>query len=57
MSDVLDSVLILGILLVLVWLGFVVMAVQWVAEHAVTVFGSVVLLIGAAVVWTEYRRH
>jgi hypothetical protein len=38
MFDVVDTVAILGILLVAVWIGFAIMLVQWVLNHLV-VFG------------------
>ena len=52
MSDVVDTLAILGILLVAVWIGFAVMAVQWVLNHLLVVgavVGVVVLVLAAAV--------
>ena len=52
MSDVVDTLAILGILLVAVWIGFAIMAVQWVLNHLLVVgavVGVVVLVIAAAV--------
>jgi ABC-type transport system involved in cytochrome bd biosynthesis fused ATPase/permease subunit len=52
MSDVVDTLAILGILLVAVWIGFAIMAVQWVLNHLLVVgavVGVVVLVLAAAV--------
>ena len=52
MSDVVDTLAILGILLVAVWIGFAIMAVQWVLNHLLVVgavVGVAVLVIAAAV--------
>ena len=55
MSDVVDTLAILGFLLVAVWIGFAIMAVQWVLNHLLvigTVVGVAVLVIAAAV-WKQ----
>lgn len=52
MSDFVDAVAILGILLVAVWIGMAIMAVQWVLDHLIVVaavIGVVVLVLAAAV--------
>ena len=52
MSDVVDTLAILGILLVAVWIGFAIMAVQWVLNHlivAAAVVGVVVLILAVAI--------
>jgi hypothetical protein len=52
MSDFVDAVAILGILLVAVWIGMAIMAVQWVLDHLIVVaavVGVVVLVLAAAV--------
>ena len=52
MSDVVDTLAILGILLVAVWIGFAIMAVQWVLDHLIifaAVVGVVVLVLAATV--------
>jgi len=52
MSDVVDTLAILGILLVAVWIGFAIMAVQWVLNHLLVVgavVGVAVLVLAAAV--------
>ena len=54
MSDVVDTLAILGILLVAVWIGFVIMAVQWVLNHPLVVGGVVAVVVVVAV---RNRRH
>lgn len=52
MTDVVDTLAILGILLVAVWIGFAIMAVQWVLNHLLVVavgVGVVMLIVAAAV--------
>ncbi|QRY23553.1 hypothetical protein JT689_05865 [Halobacterium sp. GSL-19] len=52
MSDFVDAVAILGILLVAVWIGMAIMAVQWAIDHLIVVaavVGVVVLVLDAAV--------
>lgn len=52
MSDFVDTVAILGILLVAVWIGMAIMAVQWVLDHLIVVaavVGVVVLVLVVAV--------
>jgi hypothetical protein len=52
MSDFVDAVAILGILLVVVWIGMTIMAVQWVLDHLIVVaavVGVAVLVLAAAV--------
>jgi len=52
MSDFVDAVAILGILLVAVWIGMAIMAVQWVLDHLIVVaavVGVVVLVLAATV--------
>lgn len=52
MSDFVDAVAILGILLVAVWIGMAIMAVQWALDHLIVVaavVGVVVLVLAAAV--------
>ncbi|MDL0144919.1 hypothetical protein [Halobacterium salinarum] len=47
-----DAVAILGILLVAVWIGMAIMAVQWAIDHLIVVaavVGVVVLVLDAAV--------
>lgn len=50
--NVTNAALILLILLVLVWVGFAIMAVQWILNHLLVVavaVGVVVLIVAAAV--------
>lgn len=51
MSDFVDAVAVLGILLVAVWIGKAIMAVQWVLDHLIIVaaVGVVVLVLAVAV--------
>jgi hypothetical protein len=51
MSDVLDATLVALLVLVAVWIGGVILAVQWAARNALTVLGvvAVVVLVGIAV--------
>ena len=52
MSDVVDTLAILGILLVAVWIGFAIMAVQWVLNHLLVVaavVGVAVLVLAVAI--------
>jgi len=57
MADAVDAAVILGILLVAVWLGFAIMAVQWVLNHLIVVAAvvGVGLLIVAAAVRSRRR--
>jgi len=52
MSDAVDAAVILGLLLVAVWVGFAIMAIQWILNHLLVVavaVGVVVLIVAAAV--------
>jgi len=51
MSDVLDATLVALFLLVAVWVGFGILAVQWATRNALTVLGvvAVVVLVGITV--------
>lgn len=52
MSDFVDAVAILWILLVAVWIGMAIMAVQWVLDHLIVVaafVGVAVLVVAPAV--------
>jgi hypothetical protein len=46
-----------GFLLVVVWIGFLIMAVQWLLNHALLVGGVLVVIIGLIVVTTELNRN
>ncbi|MFB6103420.1 MAG: hypothetical protein ABEJ73_12770 [Haloplanus sp.] len=54
MSDVVDTLAILGILLVAVWVGFAIMAVQWVLNRPLVVVSVVAV---AALVVVAAVRH
>jgi len=56
MSDVVDTLAILGLLLVAVWIGFAIMAVQWVLNHPLVV-GAVVTVAALVVVAAVRSRQ
>lgn len=45
MSDVLDWALVTGFVLVCVWIGGVIMVVQWVLDHGGLIVGAVATLV------------
>jgi hypothetical protein len=56
MSDVLDATLVALILLVAAWVGFLILAAQWVARNALTVLGVVAVLVFVGIAVSQFRR-
>ena len=54
--DVLNWTLFAGLVLVAVWVGFLIMAVQWVARNALTVLGVVAVLVLVGIAVSHFRR-
>ena len=54
--DVVNWALVALILLVAVWVGFLILAVQWVARNALTVLGVVTVLVLVGIAVSRFRR-